>query len=56
VVDTKDLIEKGIDNSDITMSTLIIVGNSQTRLTKNGLVLTPRGYLKKYDLEGELRS
>ena len=56
ITDTKDLIEKGIENSDITMSTLIIVGNSQTRLTKNGLVLTPRGYLKKYDLDGELRN
>jgi precorrin-3B methylase len=37
------------------MSTLLIVGNSTTRLTKNNLVLTPRGYLKKYALDGKLK-
>jgi precorrin-3B methylase len=37
------------------MSTLIIVGNSNTTLTKNGLVLTPRGYLNKYNMDGEIK-
>jgi len=49
------LIESGLDHPDITMSTLLIVGNSTTRRTKNGLVLTPRGYLNKYDTEGNLK-
>jgi precorrin-3B methylase len=55
VTTTTDLIAQGIDHPDVTMSTLILVGNSTTRRTKNGWVLTPRGYLNKYDLEGELR-
>ncbi len=54
ITDSKELIEKGEQNEDISMSTLLIVGNSTTKLTKNSLVLTPRGYLKKYNLEGEL--
>jgi precorrin-3B C17-methyltransferase len=55
VTTTTDLIAQGIDHPDVTMSTLILVGNTTTRRTKNGWVLTPRGYLGKYDLEGELR-
>ncbi len=53
ITDTFDLIYKGIENKDVTMSTIIIIGNSSTRLTKNGFVLTPRGYLEKYNLDGE---
>jgi precorrin-3B C17-methyltransferase len=56
VTTSQELIERGLENSDISMSTLILVGNSNTKLTKNGLVLTPRGYLNKYDLDGELKS
>ena len=37
------------------MNTIIIVGNSSTKLTKNNKVLTPRGYLNKYDLTGVLK-
>ncbi len=55
VTNSLDLIEKDIKNELVSMSTLIIVCNSSTRVTKNGLVLTPRGYLKKYELDGELR-
>ncbi len=55
VTTTTDLIAQGIDHPDVTMSTLIYVGNSTTRLTKNGMVLTPRGYLNKYDLAGKER-
>jgi precorrin-3B C17-methyltransferase len=50
ITDSKSLIEDGIDNPLISMSTLIIVGNSNTKLTKNGLALTPRGYSNKYQL------
>jgi precorrin-3B C17-methyltransferase len=55
ITTTTDLIDQDINHPEITMSTLIIVGNSQTRLTSNGLVLTPRGYLNKYEMSGELR-
>ena len=55
VTTTKELIKRGIENEDIGMNTLIIIGNSTTRLTKNGLVLTPRGYLNKYNLDGNLK-
>ena len=55
VTSSSDLISKDIDNELVSMSTLIIVCNSSTRMTKNGLVLTPRGYLKKYELDGELK-
>ena len=55
ITTSKELIEAGLEHPDITMSTLIIVGNSTTRLTSDGRVLTPRGYLQKYDTEGELR-
>ncbi len=56
VTSSKELIEKGLEHPEVTMSTLIIVGNSTTRLTSNNLVLTPRGYLEKYDESGELKS
>ncbi len=45
ITNTKELISKDIENPLISMSTLIIVGNSNTHLTKNGLVLTPKSYL-----------
>jgi len=50
---TTDLIKHGITHPEVGMSTLIIVCNSNTRLTKNGKVLTPRGYLNKYDMDGQ---
>lgn len=40
---------------DINMSTILLVGNSSSRFTSGGRVLTPRGYLKKYDTEGKKR-
>jgi precorrin-3B methylase len=43
ITTTTDLIEQDINHPEITMSTLIIVGNSQTKLTTNGLLFTPRG-------------
>ena len=55
ILKTKELVKKGHENEDISMSTLIIVGNESTRITKNGKLLTPRGYLDKYDLSGELK-
>ncbi len=55
ITDADDLIEQGLEHPDVTMSTMILVGNSNTRFTKNGLLLTPRGYLKKYDMDGEMR-
>jgi len=42
ITTTKKLIEKGINHPNITISTLIIIGNSKTKMTTNGLVLTPR--------------
>ena len=50
-----DLIQQDIEHPAVSMSTLIIVCNSNTVRTKNGLVLTPRGYLNKYELSGELK-
>lgn len=55
ITTSSDLIKQGIEHEDVGMSTLIIVGNSNSRLTKNGKILTPRGYLKKYDSTGELK-
>ena len=55
VTTSTELIKAGLDHPEVTMSTLIMVGNSTTRLTSNGLVLTPRGYLGKYDTDGELK-
>ena len=43
ITTTTDLIEQDIEHPEVTMSTLIIVGNSQTRLTNNEKILTPRG-------------
>lgn len=51
VTTAADLIEKQLEHEDVGMSTLIIIGNSTTKLTKNNKVLTPRGYLNKYDLD-----
>lgn len=56
IATTKELIEKGLEHEDLGMSTMIIVCNSNTRLTSNGLALTPRGYLNKYDMSGELKN
>lgn len=42
ITTTTDLIKQDLSHPNITMSTLIIIGNSQTRLTSNGLVFTPR--------------
>ena len=42
VTNTQELIDKGLENDLITMSTLIIICNSNTHLTKNGLVLTSK--------------
>jgi len=55
ITTTTDLINQSLDHPDVSMSTLIIVCNSNTKLTKNGKVLTPRGYLNKYDMSGELK-
>jgi precorrin-3B C17-methyltransferase len=55
VTTTTDLIAHDIEHPEVSMSTLIIVGNSQTRHTSNGQVLTPRGYLNKYEMSGELK-
>lgn len=49
------LIEDGVENEEVNMSTTILIGNSKTRLTSNGRVLTPRGYLAKYDIDGKLQ-
>ena len=53
ITTAKELIEAGVENEDVNMSTTILIGNSTTKLTKNKKVLTPRGYLNKYDLNGE---
>ncbi len=55
ITTTTELVDTGVDHPDVGMSTLIIVCNSNTKLTKNGLVLTPRGYLNKYELSGKLK-
>jgi len=55
VTTSTKLIKDGSDNEDIGMNTLLIVCNSTSKVTKNGLVLTPRGYLKKYDIKGNLK-
>ena len=55
ITTTTDLITQGLNHPDVSMSTLIMICNSNTRLTKNGKVLTPRGYLNKYDMSGELK-
>ena len=55
ITTTTDLVAKGLEHPDVSMSTLIMVCNSNTKLTKNGLVLTPRGYLNKYDMDGSIK-
>jgi len=52
IISSSELIEAGVQNSDVNMSTTLLIGNSTTKLTKDGRVLTPRGYLNKYDLSG----
>ena len=52
-ITAKELIDAGAQNTDVNMSTTLLIGNSTTKLTKDGRVLTPRGYLNKYDLSGE---
>ena len=54
ITTTTELIAQDIAHEKVGMNTMIIICNSNTRLTKNGLVLTPRGYLNKYDTQGEL--
>ena len=41
----------GAERKEIDMSTVILIGNSSSRFTSNGKILTPRGYLDKYELE-----
>ena len=55
VTTTTDLIAQDMEHPEVTMSTLIIIGNSQTRHTSNGMVLTPRGYLNKYEMSEEVK-
>lgn len=50
IVKNRDLIDTGEDNQAITMSTVLVAGNSTTRLTENHKMLTPRGYASKYPL------
>jgi len=52
IVKSSQLVEAGVTNTDVNMSTTLLIGNSTTKLTKDGRVLTPRGYLNKYDLSG----
>jgi precorrin-3B C17-methyltransferase len=52
VITAKELVDAGVENEDVNMSTTLLIGNSTTKLTKNKNVLTPRGYLNKYDLSG----
>jgi precorrin-3B C17-methyltransferase len=56
ITTSKELIEQDIEHEKVGMNTMIIVCNSNTRLTKNGLALTPRGYLNKYHTTGELKA
>jgi len=53
IIDSYQLVDAGVENEDVNMSTTLLIGNSTTRLTKNNKVLTPRGYLNKYDLSGK---
>jgi precorrin-3B C17-methyltransferase len=53
ITTAKELIEAGTTNRDVNMSTTLLIGNSTTKLTKDGRVLTPRGYLNKYELDGK---
>jgi precorrin-3B C17-methyltransferase len=40
-----------LDRCEIGMLTTVLIGNSQTRV-QHGLMITPRGYTNKYDLQG----
>ncbi len=53
ITTAKELVEAGTANTDVNMSTTLLIGNSTTKLTKDGRVLTPRGYLNKYELDGK---
>ena len=53
ITTAKELVEAGVENEDVNMSTTLLIGNSTTKLTKDNRVLTPRGYLNKYDLSGD---
>ncbi|MDF1875896.1 precorrin-3B C(17)-methyltransferase [Sulfurimonas sp. SAG-AH-194-I05] len=52
ITTAKEIIEAGVENEEVNMSTTLLIGNSTTKLTKDGRVLTPRGYLNKYELSG----
>ncbi|MBL0722117.1 MAG: precorrin-3B C(17)-methyltransferase [Sulfurovum sp.] len=56
IITAKELISAGVENNKVNMSTTILIGNSTTKVISNGKVLTPRGYLDKYDLAGEMKS
>jgi precorrin-3B C17-methyltransferase len=56
ITNAQDIINQGLNHPQVTMSTLIIICNSNAKLTSNGKVLTPRGYLNKYELDGELKA
>ena len=56
ITSAQDIINQGLNHPQVTMSTLIIICNSNAKLTSNGKVLTPRGYLNKYELDGELKA
>ena len=56
IITVQELIDRGVENEAVNMSTTILIGNSTTKLTKDGRVLTPRGYLNKYDLSGTEKS
>jgi len=56
ITTSTDLISQNLEHPEVTMSTLIMVCNTTSKLTKNGLVLTPRGYLNKYEMSGELKA
>jgi len=53
IITAQELIDAGVENEDVNMSTTLLIGNSTTRLTRDSRVLTPRGYLNKYELSGE---
>jgi len=55
ILNSSELVQAGVENTDVNMSTTLLIGNSTTKLTKDGGVLTPRGYLNKYDLSGAER-
>ncbi len=52
VIDSDKLVQAGVENEDVNMSTTLLIGNSTTKIIKQNRVLTPRGYLNKYDLDG----